>query len=118
MDLYLSKTTHDLELVGGALALVINDDLIAQRIKQRLWFFRGEWYLAVRSGVPYFQEVLVKGTAQSRVESILKAAIVGTEGVTELTAFDLSYDATNRVLTLAFSVRTDVGEITTDLELF
>lgn len=116
-DILLNTASHELVIVNNDLVLAAGVDLIGQRIKQRLQLFLGEWYLDVTAGVPYFQEILIKGPRQGRVESILKATVTGTPGVTELLAFDLGFDSPTRVLTLTFTVRTDAGEISDTVEL-
>lgn len=111
-DILLNDRTHDLEITGYDLQLVTRQDLVKQRIRQNLRFFRGEWYLAVDEGVPYFQEILRKGADIMTVESILKTAIVQTEGVDRLLEFSMDYDGSARRLTVTFKVITNYGTLT------
>lgn len=108
MDILLDTQTHDIVIDGYDLALVEGSALVRQRVEQRLEYFFGEWYLATDEGVPYFEEILVKAPDRARVESLLKATIIDTEGVDALLSFDLDYDAAQRRMSLTFEVR--VGE--------
>ena len=113
-DLLLDRETHDIVVRRYDLQLVRDVDLIAQNIKQRLWLFLGEWYLNRNAGVPYFQEILVKGPNQTRVESIFKATIVETRGVLDLLEFGLEYDPQRRRLSVNFTVRVESGDRVAD----
>lgn len=109
-DLQLDPNTHDLVLTRFDLSLVDGNELIVQRIKQRLLLFLGEWYLDVEAGVPWFQEILVKGVDLGRVETLIKRTIVGTEGVTRLTALDLNFTPEPRRLSVSFRAVGENGE--------
>jgi len=109
-DLELDPNTHDLVLRRFDLALVDGGALIVQRIKQRLLLFLGEWYLDTEAGVPWFQEILVKGVDLARVETLLKRAIVGTDGVARLTSLDLDFTPEPRRLLVSFRAVGENGE--------
>lgn len=100
-DLYLNSH-GDLEWVTG-------EDAIAQHIRIRLRFFKGEWFLNTGEGLPYFQEILQKGTSRARIEALFRKTITGTPGVSGLNAFSMQYDGTTRALTLTFEAQLDEG---------
>jgi len=119
MDLRLAPNaeTHDLELVGYDLALIGGLDLMVQRLRQSLWFFRGEWYLDITDGVPYYQDILLKAPDRITVESEIKAAIVETPGVTDLLSFDVEYENAIRRFRVVFSVKTIYGDMDFEEEI-
>jgi hypothetical protein len=110
MDLLLNEN-HDLVVENYDLQLVTGADLVAQRIKQRLWWFGGEWFLNVDGGLPWFGEVLTKAPDRSRVESLLLREIKGVPGVDRIESFSVDYDNSDRRLSVEFRVRTVDGEI-------
>jgi hypothetical protein len=100
-DLFLN--VDDLELTSGL-------DAKVQHLNQRLRTFLAEWFLDLRVGVAYFQQILLKNPNPAVVDSVLKKEIVNTPGVLQLTFFDLDI-ASNRELTLSFRALTSEGEI-------
>lgn len=110
-DVKLDPLTHDIVVENYDVLLVTGVDLIVQRLRQRLWFFMGEWYLAINEGVPYYQEILRKGVTRERVESALKRAIVTTPGVLELVRFNLTYAPGTRQTSVDFSCRVENDEV-------
>ena len=111
MDLALNTTTGDLDLVNGDLYFVIEDDAVAQHVKQRLRLFQTEWFLDERAYVPYFDEIFVKSPNPVAIGAILKQIIIESPGVRGLEEFSLSIDTELRELTVDFKVRSDTGEI-------
>lgn len=109
MDLALDPATYDLAVTNYDLSLNTGLPLMQQRLKQSLWFFLGEWYLDITDGVPYYQNILVKAPVQLTVESTLKAAILDTPGVLELTKFNVTYTNAPRQLALEFETSTLYG---------
>jgi hypothetical protein len=88
-----------------------NVEYVKQKIKIRLQFFKGEYYLNTDTGVPYYQEILGKQITVDDAIAILKATIVGTPGVTELLNFEPNLDGATRILDIVFKVKTDNNEI-------
>lgn len=101
----------DLVLENGDLVLSTGQEAIKQNILQRLRAYKGEWFLNIEDGVPYFQDILKKNPNPRAVDGAFKVAILGTPGVTELTSFDLKYDTVTRGLKLSFSVNTIEGSV-------
>lgn len=110
-DLLLDRDTHDLVIVNGDLVLVDGIDLIRQRLKQRLLTVKGEWFLDVTIGLPYFAELSQKGITQSRVRSLFIAQIEGTEGVNRVTRLSLDFNSRTREIMLDFTVDTPFGPV-------
>lgn len=93
----------DLQLVGGQLVLVSGVEAIAQDIRTRLRWFRGEWFLDARTGFPWFERVLGQKVTERVVELLLRRAIGTTPGVTRIATLRVSIDRRSRELQATFS---------------
>lgn len=102
----------DLEIgADGDLIIVTGIDAIRQHLLIRLQFFRGEWFLDTRLGIPYFEEVLVKAPDLNVVQSLLREVIDETPGVIAISSFELDFDGVTRSLSLDFEALTDEGPL-------
>lgn len=96
-ELELDPATWDLKvppnIVKGAAA-------IAQRIRVRLLFFKREWFLDQRQGMPYFEAILVKNPDLTLVQSIFRRAILATPGVLAIANLRTNFDRATRTFTI------------------
>jgi hypothetical protein len=99
----------DLVVTNSKLQTVDGGPAIAQAIRQRLQFFRGEWFLDLDAGVPYFQEVLGTKLAPAVLQAVFRTAIAETPGVSSVTRLALTYDGAGRKLAVDIGVETDAG---------
>jgi hypothetical protein len=109
--------SNDLDLSSGNLQLVSDLEAIAQDVRCRLQFFRGEWFLAPNEGVPYFASVLGKGRDPNLLQSVLRAAALEAPGVLEVTAMELDLNRATRRLSVEARFSTDLGELTLRVEI-
>ena len=117
MDLLLDDSSWDLSTDAIDLLLVDQADAICQHLAQRLKAFMGEWFLDLRVGIPYLQQVMVKSPDPVVLDTVFKTEIIKTPGIVELLEFDLRIDAGTRVLQLAFKALDDTGAIITYSEV-
>lgn len=103
-------TTHDVDLSTGTVQLVEGNDAIAQRLKIRLRFFLGEWFLDAREGIPYYQKILGKKRSKTVIDSIFKRVILETPGVAKLDSFTQEYDGVTRGMSISFVAVAENGE--------
>lgn len=109
-DLQLSTLDDDLDLTGEKLSIVDGDDAIIQHLLVRLRFFKGEWFLDERVGVPYYDTILVKNPDFIAIRSIFRNAILSTPGIANLDSLTTSFEASTRKLTVSFAaIKTDGG---------
>ena len=104
---YLIKN-HSFQIVDGI-------DYIIQKLYVALRFVYGEWFLDTTMGIKYFDSILVKNPNMATVESVMKSAIMGSYGVTEITAFEMDFDKNARTLTLSFTVNTIEGSASMEI---
>lgn len=107
---------HDLTLdeggrfvfVAGVSGEVSTEDL-AQSIRTRLLHFRGENYLDSRTGVPWFQSILIKAPNLVRTRAAIRNTIASVPGISSVPVVDLSLDRMTRTLSIAFEAITTTG---------
>ena len=116
MNLLLT-TDNDLKLIDGSLTLVEGIDEVAQKIKQVLLSVRGDWFLDLDLGLPFFQEILKKATSVSAVENIYLDAISGVPGVLDITKFRLDFQSSTRTANIVFEVTTSNGVLNYNVEV-
>ena len=80
------------------------EDLVADRLRTRLRTFLGENFLDRESGVPYFEEILIKNPDETRVRNLLLAAASSVEGVDQVLSFNAEFDAASRTFSVNFKV--------------
>ncbi len=86
-------------------------DALVQRLKIRLLVFLGEWFLDETRGVPYFQEILEKGTSYDQISDAIKLVIAQTEDVKKINYFTIKdSEITNREIIIAFGVSSTFGD--------
>jgi hypothetical protein len=110
-------SNNDIFVDGYALARVSGRDQIAQRIKTRIQLFFGEWFLDRSAGVPWLQQILIKNPRANVVQGALKQAILRTPNVTDLIEFSITDSDINRAVVVRFSVSTNAGTVTDQIEV-
>lgn len=97
--LSIDPATNDLHLTSqGHLATVADAASVGQHVRQRLMTFAGEWFLDTTVGVPWLTEILGKGYDPALAEAVVKAEILDTDGVTEITSFSVGFTRSTRAL--------------------
>lgn len=104
-------TDGDVLIENGDLVLVDGLAAIGQHVAMRLRSYKGEWFLDQNAGVPYFQEILAKGTPAARIRSILQRIILETDKVVSVDSMELDYDASARTLVVDFAATTTLGTL-------
>ena len=89
-DLYLDD--------AGNLAMVFDAEAIGEHARQRLMTHEGEWFLDKDVGVPWISDILGGQYDPVLAESVVKAEILDTDGVTEITSFSVRFDREQRNL--------------------
>ena len=109
----LNPVAWDLTLDATGNLLFVTDELeeLRQRLTHRLRFFRGEWFLDTRLGVPFFEDILVKNPRRELVTSILREVILKTDGVASIKTFTLDIDNATRAATVRADVVASNGRV-------
>lgn len=89
-DIYLDAS--------GNLAMVRDAEAVGQHAEQRLMAHRGEWFLNKNVGTPWLRDVLGKGYDPILAESVVKAQVLGTDGVTAIRSFSVRFNRVRREL--------------------
>jgi hypothetical protein len=83
---------------------------VAQAVQTRLKLWKGEFFADTTDGTPYSEEVLGK-RGQRVPEAAIKKRILGTPGVTSITAFSSQYDGDTRAQLMNATIDTAYGSI-------
>lgn len=104
---------HDLHLApNGNLAVVRDAEAVGQHVRQRLKTFFGEWFMDTDAGVEWLTEILGSDYDPAKAEAVIKAEILATHGVREITGFSVRFNRTTRELAAYdVTVLTDYDEI-------
>lgn len=102
-DLYLDA--------AGTLAQVDGAAAIAQQCATRLRFGLGEYFGDLRQGIPYFEEILVKGGDLGRAREIVRRALLTVPGVVDVPVIELALERASRRLTVTWQARVSVAGV-------
>jgi hypothetical protein len=111
-NLAIDQTTGDLIMTAGQIQQVSGVDAIAQAVYCDLKTFLGEYWLDKEIGVPYYQVVFKKGVDLSLINTLMKSQMLKREDVIEITEYESSLNTSTRKLTIVYSAKTVLGNIT------
>ena len=98
-DFAISTLTNDISISKGKVALVNGNAEIVQRIKTRLQWLTGEWFLDTTKGLPWMQEILGDKNTNNAV-MLIRDQITGTSGVDRVSTINVRFDAQKRELSI------------------
>lgn len=101
----------DLAVDGGDFVIYSDLEFIRQTIACRLKFGKGEWFLSLNEGVPYYTHILVKSPDLSVIRALYRRIIMSVEGVLSVPVLTLSLDRASRTLSVAFQAKCRSGTI-------
>jgi hypothetical protein len=109
----LDPQPNDLHLDQfGHLAVVTDAHAVGQHARQRLQTFSGEWFLDTTCGVPWLSDILGRTYDPALAESVVKAELLNTDQVTEITSFSVRFAHSTRGLSIReVAVSTVYGEV-------
>lgn len=82
---------------AGNLAMVYDAEAVGQHARQRLMFYKGEYFLDTNVGVDWFGNVLgAQPRAISIAEAMAKKVILDTPGITGIDEFQIEFDRLSR----------------------
>ena len=102
---------HDMTFGQGFANYSENEEEVSQKVETRLYTLLGEWFLDTTAGVPYLQEIMVKPANLYHAEALIKQCILDTDGILEITEFDLDFNSSTRRLNIAVRARTIYNSI-------
>lgn len=98
VGLSLDPVTNDLHFESGNLVLARDAEAVGQHVRQRLKTFQGEWFLDTTAGVPWLAQIMGKEYDPALAEAVVKAEILDTHAVTEITSFSVGFNRALRNL--------------------
>jgi hypothetical protein len=103
-------TINDLALdATGSPYFVSDADAVGQHVRQRLMFFKREWFLDLDAGIDHFAFTLgIRPERAPIAEAALKAEIIATPGVVEILEWDSEYDRSSRGLKVTRCIITTI----------
>jgi hypothetical protein len=84
---------------------------VGQAALTRLRLWKGEWFVDTSDGTPYRSQILGE-RAGKNPDVAIKQRILGTVGVTGITAYSSSFNRTTRRMSVTATLQTLYGEIT------
>ncbi len=112
-DLLLSDK-HDLAIVNFDLQLTNDDQAVAQRVKQALLLFKGEWFLDKELGVPYYEDILGTKNSIDTIRAVFVNAIRSVEGIKDLIEFNVEFDDATGTLNIKLTI---VDELNNEINI-
>lgn len=112
--LSLDPATNDLHFdTANGLVVVRDNAAVGQHVRQRLMTFEEEWFLDTTAGVPWLAQIMGREYDPALAEAVVKAEILDTDAVTEITSFSVGFNRSTRNLEIR-----DIEVLTTyDLEV-
>lgn len=101
----------DIAVTNNGITLVSGADEVTQRVRARLRAFYGEWFLNLRRGLPYYQDIFLKRQNPDRIASIIKLEILKTTGVLELMSYEQTINSSARTLSVSVRIKASDNEI-------
>lgn len=102
IGLAIDGNTNDLFLrANGELAIVTDAEAVGQHARQRLMTYEREWFLDTTAGVVWLDEIMGKAFDPALAEAVVKAEILDTDGVTEITSFSVRFNRGQRELAIS-----------------
>lgn len=101
----------DLHLLNGQIHFWDGDEARYQKTVCLLRFVKGEWFLNVEEGIPYFTQIFLKNPDSKVVLGIMRKALLASPGAVAVPLLTLEVDAGARTGRIRFELQFDDGRV-------
>lgn len=114
MSCFLQSSQGDLVLTlgeNGAKNLTVVTDVsacAAQKLTNRFLLWLGEWFLDIRQGLPFFNQIAVKNPNLNVLKQLFTRVVLSVPGIVSVDTMNLTLNA-KRQATLTLTATTDEG---------
>ena len=108
---------NDLVCENGKVKLVYKADEVLQRVRTRLRKIKGEWFLNINTGIPYYEGQVLGGKDFNYIKLVISSEIMGTEGVSDIQELNLITDPKTKKTSIyaAIIIDSSVYELTEEV---
>ncbi len=99
----------DLYVDAGGIYFSSGLRAVTQGIRLRMQTFKGEWFLDLDHGVPYWQDILGQKYNETKIRAAFRKAIEDTPGVTRVLELEVDFDNATRQLSVSWKAQTTFG---------
>ncbi len=107
----------DLLVSGGLIYFSSGVRGVTQGIRIRMQTFKGEWFLDLNHGVPYWQDILGKKFNEIKVREAFRRAITDAPGVNRVVDLQVEYDGATRAVNVWWKAQTIFGLTEDEIQL-
>jgi hypothetical protein len=104
LDLMLDPASGDLFVDSEGVHFVAGLPGVAQLVGIAIRLFRGEWFLGLDAGVPWFQDILGQKYDEATLRKRLADEISTVPGVVSVTAIHVTQDGAARTVSISWEV--------------
>lgn len=113
----LDPATHDIDLSQRTMTLSSGNELLRQRIIQKLRLIQGEWFLNRNIGLPWNDILRSKRISEAGLQQFILQALASVQGVETVDALDVLIDARERTASISFSVNKATNPLSESVNL-
>lgn len=109
----LLDTNGDITISDGDLIFVYEPvEAGAQEARIRIGTFKGEWFLNLDAGFPWWQDVLGQKYNEGKLLRLVRAALLAVVEIEEVITLEASWDGATRTATVTWEARVGSETIT------
>jgi hypothetical protein len=86
----------------------------AQVIRNEMEAFKGEWFLDLDDGTPWYQEILGKKYNEVRISQVMRTRLLAISIVDSVIEMSSEWDGATRTMTVYWEVKTVFGDTVSD----
>lgn len=109
--LYLDPTTHDIVFENGSIRFTNDGEITLQKIKNKLLFFKGDYFLDEEEGVDYLKYIFEKNVSDESIRTLFLSVLQTIPEITEIISLDIIRQKENHTVNISFQVKDMNGNI-------
>lgn len=122
LDIGLDPATGDLQIINGDFVITSGETGVAQLCRIAVMLVRGEWFLDLDAGIPYYARdgvpdndaIMGQPYNDPKIRAAYRDALTAVQGVGTVDSVTTSFAPGTRTLTVTWTVVTDFGDTITD----
>lgn len=114
-SLFLDPITHDIVFKNGSIQFTSEGEITLQKIKTKLLFFSGDYFLNENAGVDYLKYIFEKGVSDESIQNLFISVFQKIPEITEIIDLKIERQSldqkSDQKVFISFKVKDRNGEI-------